>query len=50
MARIIIADDDDIVGEIACETLIAGGHAAGVLTDGKDALNSIRARRPDLGV
>jgi DNA-binding response OmpR family regulator len=48
MARIIIADDDEIVGEIACEVLIAGGHAAGTLPDGKDALNAIRAKRPDL--
>ncbi|WBH15327.1 response regulator transcription factor [Sphingomonas radiodurans] len=48
MARIIIAEDDEIVGEIACEALIAGGHAAGVLPDGRDALNAIRARQPDL--
>jgi DNA-binding response OmpR family regulator len=48
MARIIIADDDDIVGEIVSETLISGGHACGVLTDGEDALKVIRARRPDL--
>lgn len=48
MARIIIADDDELVGEIACDVLIAGGHAAGVLTDGKDALNAIRAKHPDL--
>lgn len=48
MARIIIADDDDIVGEIAREALIANGHAAGVLTNGRDALAVIKARKPDL--
>lgn len=48
MARIIIADDDEIVGEVACDVLIEGGHAAGVLANGQDALNAIRAKRPDL--
>jgi DNA-binding response OmpR family regulator len=48
MARIIIADDDELVGEIACDVLIAGGHAAGVLTDGKAALSAIKAKHPDL--
>lgn len=48
MSRIIIAEDDEIVGEIACEALIAGGHAAGVLPDGQDALNAIRIKQPDL--
>lgn len=48
MARIIIADDDEIVGEIACEALIARGHAAGVIANGRDALHVIRARKPDL--
>lgn len=48
MARIIIADDDEIIGEIACEALLRGGHAAGLVTDGRDALRVIRARKPDL--
>ena len=48
MARIIIADDDEIIGEIACEALLAHGHAAGVITNGRDALQVIRARKPDL--
>ncbi|HEX8413666.1 MAG TPA: response regulator transcription factor [Sphingomicrobium sp.] len=50
MARIIIADDDEIVGEIARDALIAGGHAAALLPNGKDALKVIRARNPDLVV
>ncbi len=48
MARIIIADDDEIIGEIACDALLAHGHAAGVITNGRDALQVIRARKPDL--
>ncbi len=48
MARIIIADDDEIIGEIACEALLKRGHAAGVITNGRDALQVIRARKPDL--
>lgn len=48
MARIIIAEDDEIVGQIACEALIAGGHVAGVVPNGRDALRVIMARRPDL--
>ena len=48
MARIIIADDDEIIGEIACEALLARGHATGVITNGRDALQVIRARKPDL--
>ncbi|WP_404337180.1 response regulator [Sphingomonas sp. MMS12-HWE2-04] len=48
MARIIIADDDEIVGEIARDALIAAGHGAGLVTDGAAALAVIKARRPDL--
>ena len=48
MARIIMADDDEIVGEIARDALIAAGHGVGVLDNGADALRVIRARRPDL--
>lgn len=48
MAYIIIADDDDIVGEVACEALIKRGHVAGVLSNGLDALRVINARKPDL--
>jgi DNA-binding response OmpR family regulator len=47
MARIIIADDDEIVGEIARDALIAAGHGAGLLADGEEALKVIKARKPD---
>lgn len=48
MARIIIAEDDDIVGEVARDALIDAGHGVGLVTDGVEALSVIRARKPDL--
>jgi DNA-binding response OmpR family regulator len=48
MARIIIADDDEIVGEIVRDALIANGHGVGLVTDGDEALRVVKARRPDL--
>lgn len=50
MARIIIAEDDEIVGAIARDALIAAGHGAGLITDGAEALRVIKQRRPDLVV
>jgi DNA-binding response OmpR family regulator len=50
MARIIIADDDEIIGAIARDALIAAGHGAGLVTNGADALRVIKQRRPDLVV
>jgi CheY-like chemotaxis protein len=43
MARIIIADDDEIVGEIARDALISAGHGAGLVLDGGEALKIIKA-------
>jgi DNA-binding response OmpR family regulator len=48
MARIIIADDDEIVGEIARDALMAAGHGVGLLPDGKQALAIIKVKKPDL--
>lgn len=48
MARILIAEDDEIVGDIVRDALISAGHGVGVLDNGKDALQTIVARRPDL--
>ena len=48
MARIIIADDDEVAGEIARDALITSGHGAGLVADGADALRVVKARRPDL--
>ncbi|RYD17800.1 MAG: response regulator [Lysobacteraceae bacterium] len=48
MARIIMAEDDEIVAEIVRDALIAAGHGVGILSDGVEALRVIRARKPDL--
>ena len=48
MARIIMAEDDEIVGEVASQVLLAAGHAVGLLDNGADAWRVIRQRRPDL--
>lgn len=48
MARIIIADDDELVGEIALDALHARGHGAGLVKDGAEALRVVRAKKPDL--
>lgn len=48
MAHIIIADDDELVGEMVRDALIAAGHGAGLVSNGADALRVIKARRPDL--
>lgn len=48
MARIIMADDDEIVAQIAIEALNSAGHAVGLLGDGTDMMKVIRARKPDL--
>lgn len=48
MARIIVAEDDEIVAEVIRDALIAAGHGVGVLPNGSEALNVIRRRLPDL--
>lgn len=48
MARIILADDDEIVAKIVSDTLIDAGHAVGWVKDGRQALEVIRRRPPDL--
>ena len=50
MARIIIADDDEIAGSIARDALADAGHVVGLVGDGRDALAAIRAKSPDLVV
>ncbi|WP_457312209.1 response regulator transcription factor [Sphingomonas sp. UYAg733] len=43
-----MADDDEIVGEIARDALGAAGHSVGLLADGTDMMKAIRAKNPDL--
>ena len=48
MAHILIADDDEIVAELAAGVLIDAGHACGWVTSGEEALSLLKWRRPDL--
>jgi DNA-binding response OmpR family regulator len=48
MARIIIAEDDEIVSDIARDALTKAGHIVGVAYNGADALRAIQAKEPDL--
>lgn len=48
MARIIIADDDEIVATIVSDALFAAGHAVGWVQDGASALEVVRRRAPAL--
>ena len=48
MARILIADDDDLIAQIASEVLIDAGHACGWVTTAAEAWRCVQHKRPDL--
>jgi DNA-binding response OmpR family regulator len=48
MAHILIADDDPLICDLVRELLTADGHVVGIVADGKQALQAIRVKRPDL--
>lgn len=48
MARIIYAEDDELMGEIVRNTLAQDGHVVGVVADGYAALRAIALKMPDL--
>jgi DNA-binding response OmpR family regulator len=48
MARILIADDDELVAELASEVLIDAGHACGWVTSAEAAWLCARRKRPDI--
>jgi len=48
MARILIADDDELVAELASEVLIDAGHACGWVTSAEAAWQCVRRKRPDI--
>ncbi len=50
MGRVILADDDDLIGEIVTDTFISAGHGIGWLKNGKDALEAMKFRAPDLAI
>jgi DNA-binding response OmpR family regulator len=48
MARILIADDDELIAELASEVLIDAGHACGWVTSAAEAWRCVGRRRPDI--
>jgi DNA-binding response OmpR family regulator len=48
MARILIADDDELIAELASEVLIDAGHACGWVTSAAAAWRCVIKKRPDL--
>ena len=50
MARIILADDDPVVGKLVADVLLNAGHAVGWVADGDAALKVMRARPPSLAI
>jgi len=48
MARILIADDDELIAELAAEVLIDVGHACGWVTTAEEAWEVAHKRRPDI--
>lgn len=48
MARILIADDDELIAELASELLIDAGHACGWVTSAEAAWQCVRRKRPDV--
>ncbi len=50
MARIILAEDDELIGQIVVDRFFEAGHAVGWLKDGKEALDAMLFRAPDLAI
>ncbi|MBS7671326.1 response regulator transcription factor [Croceicoccus gelatinilyticus] len=50
MGRIILAEDDPILGEIVKDRLFDAGHAVGWLCDGEAALAAMHFRAPHLAI
>lgn len=48
MARIIYAEDDEIMGEVVRHALSSVGHVVGVVDNGKAALQAISVKLPEL--
>ncbi|UAB76865.1 response regulator [Erythrobacter sp. SCSIO 43205] len=48
MAYILIADDDELIAELASQVLIDAGHACGWVTSAEDCWELLQKRRPHL--
>jgi len=47
MAFILIADDDELIAELASQVLIDAGHACGWVTSAEECWELLKTRRPD---
>ena len=50
MARIILVDDDPVLGQLVAAALLDAGHAIGWIEDGEGALAVMRARPPHVAI
>ena len=50
MARIILVDDDPVIGQLVAGALLKAGHAIGWIENGESALAVMRARPPHLAI
>jgi DNA-binding response OmpR family regulator len=48
MALILLADDDELVGEAVRDALSARGHVVGIVENGVDAVRVVEMKRPAL--
>ena len=48
MAHILIADDDELIAQLASEALIDAGHACGWVTSAAAAWKCVQNKRPDI--
>lgn len=47
MSYILIADDDELIAELASQVLIDAGHACGWVTSAEECRDLLNTRRPD---
>lgn len=50
MARIILVDDDPVIGVLVSGAMLDAGHAIGWIEGGQAALDVMRARPPNLAI
>lgn len=50
MARIILVDDDPVIGELVVNAMLDAGHAIGWIADAATALSVMRRRPPHLAI
>jgi DNA-binding response OmpR family regulator len=48
MPLILLADDDELVGEVVREALSGRGHVVGVVENGADAVRVVEVKNPEL--